>query len=64
MIDYIKRERDSQLEGKIEDRGLKILNAQKDGSSLKRLLMEIDEEEWGRLKAKNLTDPVKLEKAQ
>lgn len=63
MIDFIKRERESQLEGKIEDRNMRILNAQKDGSSLKRMLMEIDESDFAALKQKNLTDPSKLEKA-
>ena len=42
---------------------MKIINAQKDGSSLKRTLMEIDEQDWANLKQKNLQDPVKLEKA-
>lgn len=40
------------------------MNAQKDGSSLKRLLMELDEKDWQALKSKNLSDPAKLEKAQ
>jgi len=50
MIDFIKHQREKQLEGKIEDRGMKIMNAQKDGSSLKRMLMELDEQEWANLK--------------
>jgi hypothetical protein len=63
MINYIKSERDKQLETKVESRETKVINAQHSGQGIKQLLMDIDRADLDRLKGEKLT-PERLEKAQ
>lgn len=51
------------LEKKVEDREIKIINANVQGQSLRQLLQKIDEEEEKRLSEMKLTED-KLEVAQ
>ena len=63
MLEFIKQQRDAQLEGKIENREVKIFNILNNGTNIKKLLMDIDQDEAQRMKAKGLNED-RLEKAQ
>lgn len=49
MTEFIKKERFSKLEKKVENREVKIFNAQGTGQNLKQFLMELDAKEDQRL---------------
>lgn len=53
----------SALERKVEDREIKVINANLQGQSLRQLLQKIDEEEEKRLSDMKITED-KLEVAQ
>lgn len=63
MIEFIKKERESQLEGKIADRQIKVFNSTGTGANLKQLLFKIDEDDYKRMKEMRLSEE-KLEQAQ
>lgn len=42
MIEFIKKQRESQLEGRIANRELKVINSLNNGANLKQLLFDID----------------------
>lgn len=44
------------MEGKIDDRSLKIINANSNGTNLKQLLFKIDQDEIERLKELHMTE--------
>ena len=45
MINRIKKEREMALETKVDDRQIKIFNAQGSTQNIKQVLFKIDEEE-------------------
>lgn len=46
MIEQIKKQRESQLEGRINDRQIKVINTTSSGVNLKDLLFNIDQQDF------------------
>jgi hypothetical protein len=62
MVKFIKKQRESQLDGKIADRGIKVINTNNSVSNLRQFLLEIDQKELTRMKEMHLNED-KLEVA-